>query len=231
MVRQLSALLAGKVSGGQACRRHAGLGGVGRPAAEPLAHGDRQVPPPGDDLLGDGASYLSPGTRYGRRAAHALGKGTSLMTNGQDQPAAVSRRICAPAHDIFQVLADPVRHPDFDGSEMLRGASSAAVISGVGDVFVLTMHVARIGECEMNNHVGRAGPADRLGTRSRARASATAPGSSEPARRGHRWSYQLFHGPAAIVVTEIYDCSRRRKTSAPGCSTCIWTAFRPNGAS
>jgi hypothetical protein len=30
--------------------------------------------------------------------------------------------ICAPAHDIFQVLASPVRHPEFDGSESLRGA-------------------------------------------------------------------------------------------------------------
>jgi hypothetical protein len=42
------------------------------------------------------------------------------MTDGQDRPVAVSRRICAPAHDIFQVLADPVRHPDFDGSQSLR---------------------------------------------------------------------------------------------------------------
>jgi hypothetical protein len=42
------------------------------------------------------------------------------MTDGQDQPVAVSRRNCAPAHDIFQVLADPVRYPDFDGSQSLR---------------------------------------------------------------------------------------------------------------
>jgi hypothetical protein len=45
MVRQLSALLAGEVSGAEAFQRHAGLSGVGHPAAEPLAHGDRQVPP------------------------------------------------------------------------------------------------------------------------------------------------------------------------------------------
>ena len=54
------------------------------------------------------------------------------MTDDEYRPVAVSRRIYAPAHDIFQVLADPVRHPDFDGSQMLRGAGSAAVISGVG---------------------------------------------------------------------------------------------------
>ena len=75
------------------------------------------------------------------------------MTDDEYQPVAVSRRICAPAHDIFQVLADPARHPDFDGSEMLRGADSAAVISGVGDVFVMKMYCSRIGDYEMNNHV------------------------------------------------------------------------------
>jgi hypothetical protein len=84
---------------------------------------------------------------------HALGKGTGLTTDDQDQPVAVSRRIGVPAHDIFQVLADPVRHPEFDGSQSLRGAGSAAVISGVGDVFVLKMYFSRIGKCETKNHV------------------------------------------------------------------------------
>jgi hypothetical protein len=50
------------------------------------------------------------------------------------QPVAVSRRICAAAHDIFQVLADPGRHRDLDGSGMLRGVVSSTTISGVGDV-------------------------------------------------------------------------------------------------
>jgi hypothetical protein len=69
MLRQLSALLAGEVSGAEAFQRHAGLSGFGHPAAEPLAHGDCQVPPPGDELLSDGASYLSSGigTDAGRR--------------------------------------------------------------------------------------------------------------------------------------------------------------------
>ena len=69
MVRQLSALPEGEVSGGQACRRHAGLSGFSGPAAEPLAHGDRPGTAPGGDLASDGASYLSPGigTGAGRR--------------------------------------------------------------------------------------------------------------------------------------------------------------------
>ena len=70
MVRQLSALLAGEVSGGQACRRPAGLSGFGHPAAEPLAAVTARYRPPGDDFLSDGASYLSSGTGTdgGRRA-------------------------------------------------------------------------------------------------------------------------------------------------------------------
>jgi hypothetical protein len=54
------------------------------------------------------------------------------VTCDEYQPVAVSRRICAPAHDIFQVLANPVRHPEFDGSQMLRGAVSPMVISAPG---------------------------------------------------------------------------------------------------
>jgi uncharacterized protein YndB with AHSA1/START domain len=75
------------------------------------------------------------------------------MTDDQCQPVAVSRRIAAPAHDIFQILADPVRHPEFDGSQALRGARTTAVISGVGDVFVMKMHYPHLGDYEMNNHV------------------------------------------------------------------------------
>jgi hypothetical protein len=51
------------------------------------------------------------------------------MTDDEYRPVAVSRRICAPAHDIFQVLANPARHLEFDGSESLRGTGSTAVIS------------------------------------------------------------------------------------------------------
>jgi uncharacterized protein YndB with AHSA1/START domain len=133
------------------------------------------------------------------------------MTDDEHQPVAVSRRICAPAHDIFQVLADPVRHPDFDGSQMLRGAGSAAVISGVGEVFVMKMYFSRIGDYEMNNHVVEYEPDRRIGWEPEAGRGHpnAAPDSPEPARTGQRWSYQLTpDGPDATVVTEIYDCSR-----------------------
>lgn len=40
----------------------------------------------------------------------------------------------APAHEIFEVLANPARHEELDGSGSLRGAVSTGVVSGVGSM-------------------------------------------------------------------------------------------------
>ena len=53
------------------------------------------------------------------------------MTDGNLTPVSVSRRIQAPAAELFAVLADPARHPGIDGSGMLREAGGTALISGV----------------------------------------------------------------------------------------------------
>jgi len=141
------------------------------------------------------------------------------MTDDGNQPVAVSRRICAPAHDIFQVLANPARHLELDGSGSLRGAVSPTMISGVGDVFVMKMHFAHLGDYEMNNHVVEYEPDRRLGWEPEAGRGhpAAAPDSSDPPRWGHRWSYQLTpDGPDATVVTEIYDCTQAPEDERAG---------------
>jgi hypothetical protein len=120
-------------------------------------------------------------------------------------PVAVSRRIGAPASDIFAILADPVRHLDLDGSKMLRGAVTTARITGIGDVFVMRMYYSALGDYEMNNHVVEYEPDRRIGWEPAA--GRGHPG--EGGRWGHRWSYELAPvGPEETVVTEIYDCSR-----------------------
>jgi hypothetical protein len=109
------------------------------------------------------------------------------------------------------IRADPVRHPEFDGSQMLRGAVSTDVISGLGDVFVMKMYFSEIGDYEMNNHVVEYEPNRRIGWEPEAGRGHpnTAPGSPESARWGQRWTFELTpDGPDATVVTEIYDCSR-----------------------
>jgi uncharacterized protein YndB with AHSA1/START domain len=75
------------------------------------------------------------------------------MADQNHEPIRVSRRIDAPASEIFQVLVDPSRHTDFDASGMLRGAASDAVVGGVGDVFVMNMHHPRVGDYQMDNSV------------------------------------------------------------------------------
>ena len=62
----------------------------------------------------------------------------------ESKPVEVSRRIGAPAALIFKILANPGRHADFDGSDMLRGPVLDRLISDVGDTFTMKMH--RLGD-------------------------------------------------------------------------------------
>lgn len=133
------------------------------------------------------------------------------MTDDTYQPVAISRRIRASAHDIFQILADPRRHMELDGSQSLRGARTTAMISGVGDVFVMRMYFPHLGDYEMNNHVVEYEPDRRIGWEPAAGQGhpGAAQDNTDQSRWGHRWSYQLApDGPDATIVTEIYDCSR-----------------------
>ena len=131
------------------------------------------------------------------------------MIDDDCPPVRVSRRIAAPASAIFAILTDPVRHLDLDGSGMLRGAATTEPVTGVGDVFVMKMYFAALGDYEMNNHVVEY-ERDRLvgwePAAGRGHRDAVPDGDS---RWGQRWAYELTpDGPDATVVTEIYDCSR-----------------------
>jgi hypothetical protein len=140
------------------------------------------------------------------------------MADGKGGPVAVSRRIGASAHDIFQILTDPVRHIEFDGSGMLRGAVTTAKITRVGDVFVMRMYYVEHGDYEMNNHVVEYEPDRRVGWEPEAGRGHPSSGSGDTGGRwGHRWSYELAaDGPDATIVTEIYDCSRAPEAERVG---------------
>jgi RNA polymerase sigma-70 factor, ECF subfamily len=118
---------------------------------------------------------------------------------------AVSRRIAAPVADIFAILADPKRHIEVDGSQMLRGAVTDAVVSGVGDVFVMKMYHPPVGDYQMHNLVVEYEPDRRIGWEPGSAGDESTAGD----RWGHRWSYELEpDGPDATVVTHRYDCSQ-----------------------
>jgi hypothetical protein len=126
----------------------------------------------------------------------------------ENKPVSVSRRIGAPAALIFKILANPQRHMDFDGSDMLRGAVLDRPISDVGDTFTMKMH--RLGDDYlMLNYVVEFEPDRRIfwepapGDPSRAE-------DDDPANvgipAGYRWGYILTpDGDDATVVTEVFD--------------------------
>ena len=129
------------------------------------------------------------------------------MTEGMT-PLEVSRRIEAPAARIFEILATPQRHREFDGSDMLRGAVGDGPISAVGDTFTMKMH--RMGrDYSMVNYVVEFEPDRRI-------VWEPAPGDVETAGgdpskvgvpAGYRWGYTLVpDGDHATVVTEAFDC-------------------------
>jgi hypothetical protein len=122
----------------------------------------------------------------------------------------VTRRIEAPAERIFEILANPQRHMDLDGSEMLRGALSNEVITGVGDVFSMKMYLEEVGDYEMMNYVVEFEPNRRIGWEPAPGDAAASEDGIYPigVPAGHRWSFQLVpDGVDATIVTEIFDCS------------------------
>jgi hypothetical protein len=143
-----------------------------------------------------------------QRLSAAATSGGALMGSGEHDAVAVSRRIAAPAAEIFAILADPKRHMAMDGSGMLRGAVSDVAVTGVGDVFVMSMYYSEHGDYEMNNHVVEYQRDRRIGWEPVAGRGHPDDATAE-ARWGHRWIFDLApDGPDATVVTEIYDCSR-----------------------
>jgi hypothetical protein len=120
----------------------------------------------------------------------------------------VSRRIEAPATLIFDILANPRRHVEFDGSDMVRGVVQNRPISEVGDTFTMRMH--RLGDDYlMINYVVEFEPNQRIFWE-------PAPGDPSRAENddqskvgipaGYRWGYILKpDGDVATVVTEVFD--------------------------
>jgi hypothetical protein len=128
------------------------------------------------------------------------------MDNDERQTVSVSRRIEAPAGDIFALLADPGRHPTLDGSGMLRPGATNEVISGVGDVFIMKMFFPAMGDYEMLNRVVAFEPDRRISWEPSS--PEADPATEAGSRNGSRWMFELApDGPAATLVTETYDCT------------------------
>jgi hypothetical protein len=120
----------------------------------------------------------------------------------------VTRRIAAPAGLLFEILASPQRHMDFDGSGMLRGAVVDRAIMGVGETFTMKMH--RLGrDYLMINYVVEFETNRRISWQPAPGDLETAGG--DPSRvgvpSGYRWGYILTpESDHVTLVTEVFDC-------------------------
>ena len=115
-------------------------------------------------------------------------------------PWIISRSILveAPADRIFDLLADPRRHPDFDGSGSVRGAVSGPERLSLGAKFSMDMRLGvpyRVSSLVKEFEEGRRIAWAHIG--------------------GHRWRYELEPlADGSTRVTETFDATTARSARA-----------------
>lgn len=125
------------------------------------------------------------------------------MPPEQEIPIRATRRINAPAHEIFELLATPSRHIEFDGSGMLRGSDFEGRLNAIGDAFLMRMYYEQFGDYVMRNVVVEYDPDRRIGW------APVRHDIDEDEDWEHRWVFTLEpDGATSTDVTETYDCSR-----------------------
>ena len=113
----------------------------------------------------------------------------------------VSRTIDAPAKDIFEVLTNPERHAEIDGSGQIVSDEKTDRITAVGQVFTMNMNAEHMGgDYQTDNHVTGY-------VENKLVAWQTAPAGTEP--KGWEWMWELEPLDAGDTnVTLTYDWSK-----------------------
>jgi uncharacterized protein YndB with AHSA1/START domain len=110
----------------------------------------------------------------------------------------VERTINAPSANIFEVLSNPERHVQIDGSGFVKSDEKSDRIQGTGDVFTMNMEGDHMGgEYQTENHV--------VGyDENKLLAWKTAPAGTEPP--GWQWVWELApEGSDSTLVRLTYD--------------------------
>jgi uncharacterized protein YndB with AHSA1/START domain len=115
----------------------------------------------------------------------------------------VERTIAAPADSIFDLLADPARHHDIDGSGTVREAKENTERLGLGARFGMKMHLGI--NYSMVNEVIDFDDGKRI-------AWQTGPDEGWQRRLfgGRIWRYELESADGGTLVRETWDVSRER---------------------
>ena len=103
------------------------------------------------------------------------------------------RRIAAEAADIFELIADPARQPEWDGNANLGSADPGQRVHAVGDVFVTVLASGSV----RHNHTVEF---------TEGRLIAWRPSERDKAPPGHLWRWELeSQGDGTTLVTHTYD--------------------------
>ena len=118
----------------------------------------------------------------------------------EDRKITVSRTIDASAQDIFDVLSNPERHAELDGSGFVRSDDRSDRITATGQVFTMNMEGEHMGgEYKTDNHVVGFDENHLLAWK-------TTPAGTEPP--GWQWVWELTaEGNEATRVQLTYDWS------------------------
>lgn len=115
-----------------------------------------------------------------------------------DTSVTVSRSIDASAKDLFDVLSNPQRHAELDGSGFVRSDEKTDRITATGQVFRMNMSGDHMGGDYQTDNTVTGYAKDKL------LAWQTAPAGTEPP--GWRWVWELTpQGPDSTSVTLTYD--------------------------
>ena len=118
-----------------------------------------------------------------------------------DKRITVQRTINAPSQAVFDVLSNPARHPELDGSGFVVSDDRTDRITGSGQVFTMNMTGDHMGgDYQTDNHVTGYDPNHLLAWK-------TAPAGTEPP--GWEWTWELkSQGSDATDVHLSYDWSK-----------------------
>jgi hypothetical protein len=116
-----------------------------------------------------------------------------LVQSDAGRVASASREVCAAADRIFELIADPSRHPEWDGNNNLAEAARGQRVRAVGDVFSMTLTMGSVRE----NHIVEF---------TEGRLIAWKPAEPGQAPIGHLWRWEVEPiGEERSLVVHTYD--------------------------